>query len=412
MKYKDAINFLENQKKSHDVACMKEVLDVLALDIDSSKVIIVAGTNGKGTTCATLQTLLVEAGKNVGFFSSPHLEKINERIKFNCIDISDDEFLDIFLKVHKKTHDFDLSHFEYLTAMAAYYFFECRKTDIDFAIFEVGLGGTFDATNAIPHDISVITKLGLDHVDILGGTLEEIAKNKFGIISDKNVVFHTKFDSKIKKLSESYSSRYSAKFIEAPSFSLKVDHSKKYPTFKVLSEFGEFSMTIPGKRAAENSVLAITIFDHLIDNSSRYLYATEKVYWPARMEQAFYKNRDIFFSGDHNLQGVQSLLELLRYYNFKNIHFVAGICYDKNYSAILETLLSVSNSVLYLTETPEKTRHINEYGERFINAARFVSSNPIESLDCAISNAADDDLIIVTGSLYLVGFIKRIMLSR
>ncbi len=409
MKYKDIICYLENQKKSHDVAYIKMALDVFKLNIDPSKVIIVAGTNGKGTTCATLQTLLVEAGKNVGFFSSPHLEKTNERIKFNCIDISDNDFCNVFLKVHEKARNFDLSYFEYLTIMAAYYFFEYHKSDIDFAIFEVGLGGTLDATNAIPHNISVITKLGLEHEGALGNTLEEIAENKFGIISDNNIVFHTKFDPEIQKISEQYAKKYSAKLVEATSYSLHVDYSKKYPTFKVSSKFGHFNINLPGNRAAENSILAFTIFDYLIDNSEKFLYATERVFWPGRMEKVFYKNRDIFLSGDHNPQGTQSLLEILQYYEFSRVHFVVGICNDKNYVAILEILFNVPNANLYLTETPERPLHINEYGEKFINAARFVSSNAIESLDCAVKNASDEDLVIVTGSLYLVGFIKSII---
>lgn len=409
MKYKDIIRYLENQKKSHDVVYVKTILDLFELNIDPLKVIIVAGTNGKGTTCATLQTLLVETGKNVGFFSSPHLEKTNERIKFNCLDISDNDFCDVFLKVHEKVHNLDLSHFEYLTIMAAYYFFKYHKSDIDFAIFEVGMGGTLDATNAIPHNISVITKLGLDHEKVLGNTLGEIAENKFGIISDNNVVFHTKFDPEIQKISEQYAKKYSAKFIEAASYSLNVDYSKKYPIFKVSSKFGVFNINLPGNRAAENSILAFTIFNYLIDNSDKLLYATEKVFWPGRMEKVLYKNRDVFLSGDHNPQGIQSLLEILQYYKFSRINFVVGICNDKNYAAILEILLNVPNSNLYLTETPERTLHINDYGEKFINAAKFVSSNPLKSLDCAIKNASDEDLVIVTGSLYLVGFMKSML---
>ena len=406
MKYKDIINYLENQRKYNSVAHIKKALDLFELDIDPAKVIIVAGTNGKGTTCATLQTLLVESGKNVGFFSSPHLEKTNERIKFNCVDISDDDFCDVFFKVHEKVKDFELSHFEYLTVMAACYFFGHHKSNIDYAIFEVGLGGTLDATNAIPHDISVITKLGFDHEHILGKTLKEIAGNKFGIISENNVVFHTKFDSEIKELSRKYAEKYSAKFIEAPSYSLEIDCSKKYPLFKVSSKFGDFNINLPGDRAAENSILAFTVFDYLIEDSQKYFYAMEKVYWPGRMEKIVYKNRDVFLSGDHNTQGVQSLLDILKYYKFKKVHLVVGICNNKNHSEMLKMLMSIPNADLYLTETPERSLRVDEYEEEFVNIAKFVSPNPIEALNSAISNSSNDDLIVVTGSLFLVGFIR------
>ncbi|MDR2158041.1 MAG: hypothetical protein LBO02_01850, partial [Holosporaceae bacterium] len=136
---KNIIRYLENQRGFHDVAVVKRALDALELNIDPKKTIVVAGTNGKGSTCATLQTLLTAARKNVGLYSSPHLVKINERIKFNEENISDEDFYNIFHIVHEKIKKYDPSYFEYLTLMAAYYFFAVK--DVDFAIFEVGLGG-------------------------------------------------------------------------------------------------------------------------------------------------------------------------------------------------------------------------------------------------------------------------------
>jgi dihydrofolate synthase/folylpolyglutamate synthase len=317
--------------------------------------------------------------------------------------------------VHEKVKHLKLSHFEYLTFMAAYYFFEYHRDYIDYAIFEVGIGGTLDATNIIPHDISVITKIGFDHEAILGENLLEIAKNKFGIISNNNLVFHADFDPMVENLCGYYSQKYSARFVKSYDYAFRVDVSKDIPTFYLITKFGEYRMNLHGKRAAENTILAITVFDHIIVNSYNYLYAIGKVNWPGRMERISYtcrsnasavKTRDVYLSGDHNPMGIDSLLEILRYYRFKNVHFVVGICRDKKYKKMLNSLIDFPNANLYLTETPIKTLHIDEYGEEFIKRAKISSANPMEALEAAIGNALKDDLVVVTGSLYLVGYVR------
>ncbi|MDR2724312.1 MAG: hypothetical protein LBB25_03885 [Holosporaceae bacterium] len=401
--------YLENKRDPNTIDKIKCALEALHLKIDPAKVIVVAGTNGKGSTCATLHKLLIASGRNVGFFSSPHLIKANERIKYNDKDILDEDFYKIFEIVHKKVCDFNLSYFEYLTLMAVQYFFD--EKNVDYAIFEVGLGGSYDATNAIPHDISVITRLGMDHETILGDNLLRIAQNKLGIVSFRNKVFHSKFhDEKVTELSQLISEKLQAELIEAYTYDYTVDKTSKYPSFGIRTQWGDFKMNLQGQRAAENTSLALTIFNYLIDgNIQQFIPAIAEVNWPGRMEMIHYKNRDIFLSGDHNPQGIQSLLDILQFYNFKNIHFIVGICNDKRYSEMLLKLTNFEKSHIYLTETPEKTLAIKDYDEVFRKSAIFVSANPIKALDAAILNANEEDLIIITGSLYLVGKIKSLI---
>jgi dihydrofolate synthase/folylpolyglutamate synthase len=166
-------------------------------------------------------------------------------------------------------------------------------------------------------------------------------------------------------------------------------------------------MNLPGKRAAENISLAATVFDHLIENAGRFLSAIENITWPCRMERVVYKNRDIFLSGDHNPHGVQSLTDILKHYSYEKIRFVVGVCYDKNYREMLRKLKNLKNSHIYLTETPIKTLPIKDYDPAFLEEADFVSSDPTAALDAAVSSAGCDDLVVVTGSLYLTGEIKK-----
>ena len=341
MSYSEIVDYIQNKNNFNEVSYLKDVIAKLDLKINPEKVILVAGTNGKGTTCATLQNLLYGIGKNVGFFSSPHMEKINERIKFNCIDISDEDFCNIFYDIIKKFSGNipDLSYFEWLTVMAAYYFFEIHHNDIDFGIFEVGLGGIKDATNLLPHNISVITKLGIDHTDVLGNTIEEIAFNKFGIISGNNKVFHTKFPGEISVLRHKYQKEKNANFIESCEYLVNVDKSEYLPKFFVCTPFGKFHLNLPGKRAGENTALALTIFNDIIEPDWSLQYTQQQVqkfldnvYWPCRMERVTYKDRTIYLSGDHNPQGIDSLSEILKHYRYCKIHIIVGICKDKEYN--------------------------------------------------------------------------------
>jgi dihydrofolate synthase/folylpolyglutamate synthase len=404
-RYNEIIRFLETRNVFHSVDYLKTALERLKLEINPAKVILVAGTNGKGIVCATLQTLLCEAGKSVGLFTSPHLKRINERIKFNGVDIVDDEFCCLFEDVHPLVSEYNLTYFEYLTFMAVYYFFGWRKNETDFAIFEVGLGGTQDSTNAIPHSISVVAKLGMDHEDILGNSICKIARDKFGIIAEGNMVFHLNFPSETEDESIPY--RKIAKFIRAYECSMRVDVSEKYPTFFILTSLGEYEMPLPGRRAMENIALALTVFDYLIPNAAQYAHAVSRVRWPGRMEKAIYNGREIFLSGDHNPQGIESLLELLVYYRYAKMHFVVGIRSDKDHCEMLDQLANFPNAVLYLTETTVKAVPIRQYDEKFLKMARCAAADPIDAINAAIANAAPADMIVVTGSLYLVGLYKR-----
>jgi len=400
----EILSFLEKQSEYHTPEEIKRGLDVLGIRFPEHKVILVTGTNGKGSTCITLQTLLISAGKNVGFFSSPHIERINERVKFNGEDISDEDFCRIFRIIHEKVSDFHFSFFEYLMLIACYYFY--FEKQIDFVIFEIGLGGTLDATNAIDHDISVITRLGIEHEDVLGKGLISIAENKFGIIRKNNAVFHTKFPKEISDIYFKCLSEKNARFFEAPRLNYFVQKNK-YPEYFVEINNQNYKLNLLGERAVENTSLAVEIFKYFIPNYEKYLFALQNVIWSCRMEKIQYKNRDIFLSGDHNPQGIQSLSEILSHFEFENIYFVVATCFDKDSDQMIEQLRSVRNSHIYLTETPIKTLALEDYSEFVKSNVEFSSKDPIKTLNQAVKNADDNDLILITGSLYLTGQIKQ-----
>lgn len=372
-------------------------------EIDPKKVIVVAGTNGKGSTCAILEALLTSAGCQVGFYSSPHLIDTTERIRVGQKQISKQAFVQLFEANEALIEKHQLTHFEALTVMAADYFF--AKSKLDYVLFEVGLGGTFDATNAIPHATSVVTALGLDHTNILGATIEEIAKNKFGIIKENNLVVHHKLPTEVEGLKNKIKSETSSTWFQAEPVRVEVKKNGPTPTYILKSKWGGASINLLGSRAAENAATALTVFEKLGFNPAENLPALQTVQWGGRMQKVNWKNLSapLYLSGDHNVQGLKSLLQILKDFSYKNLHVVVGIGKDKDSTPMLEDLVAVPNAKLYLTETPFKGLTVSEYPEKFLEKAILKSKEVSEILDQLTKTAVKDDLVVVTGSLYLVG---------
>jgi dihydrofolate synthase/folylpolyglutamate synthase len=374
--------------------------------IDPSRVIVVAGTNGKGTTCAVLESLLLEANQGVGFYSSPHLICTTERIRLNGKNITEENFVELFKDCEQLIRTCELTHFESLTLMAASYYFSPKwKSNVDFAIFEVGLGGTFDATNAIPHRFCVITKLGLDHQNILGHSIEEIAKNKFGIISKKNIVVHHRLPVEVQDLKLSIQKDLGANFFESdmPNFEVKDQNSLPSYYLKYMGE--KFATNLVGARAIENAMTAIATFQILGFDFAANGNALKKVNWAGRMQKVQIQKCEatVYLSGDHNEQGIKSLFELLGDFTYRNLYLVLGVGQDKDVVAMLPFIESAVNCHLYLTQTPFKGRKVEDYPESIRRLAVVSDNNSINLLEAVCQKAQQDDLVVVSGSLYLVG---------
>lgn len=371
--------------------------------IDPKKVIVVAGTNGKGSTCAYLESLLLSANQKVGFYSSPHLISTTERIRFNGKQISEQKFVELFQQCQSAIKKFELSHFESLTLMAGHYYFQ--HLDLDFVIFEVGLGGTYDATNAFPHQYSVITKLGFDHVNILGNTIEEIAKNKFGIIQIKNKVVYHQLDSKVDSLKNEIQKKTNSEWFEVEKPKYFVEKSNE-PKFYLETQWGKARLALPGYRSAENAMIALTTFEKMgFKIEKENLESLSKVNWPGRMQKVNspLAKCPIYLSGDHNQQGIESLIELLKDYTYQNIHIIVGVGVDKDADLMLEKLFQVKGAKIYLTVTPFKGRSLDQYKKEFVSKAISADADPLVVFKKSLENATSNDLVLVTGSLYLVG---------
>jgi dihydrofolate synthase / folylpolyglutamate synthase len=363
----------------------------------------VAGTNGKGSTCAMLEALLILAGKNVGFYSSPHLVSTVERIRLNGIAISEEKFVEVFKNCENLIRSCELSHFEALTLMAGDFYFSKK---LDYVILEVGLGGTFDATNAFPHHYSVITPIDFDHIHILGRTLPEIAQNKLGIIQFGNQVIYQKLQPEILQIAHKILEKTNSTWVEVKASHVEIRHENQY---FLKTEWGETALALIGKRSADNAMTALTVFAVLGLQPEKYLHALKNVNWPGRMQKLEWPQLKcpLYLSGDHNPHGMKSFIEILKDFSWNDIYIVVGIGVDKEADSMLAELTQLKNIKLYLTETPFKGRTIEQYPEVYRKLAQAENKNPIELLNMISKSAQVGDLAVVTGSLYLVGDVLK-----
>lgn len=384
----------------HTESALKEagILD----QVSPPKVIHIAGTNGKGTTAKTLEQLLLSQGLKVGLYTSPHLIDTTERIRIHGKPISQELLVEYCEKYISLIEKWNLSHFESLTLFSAALFF--IDDPVDYAIYEIGLGGTWDATNVIPHQTSVITTLGFDHQHILGDTLREIADNKFGIIKNQNTVFHLPYDDAIEEqLQDKISSTKSTVFKIFPP-EVVVQKTQTLPTYLIKHQDQLYPLSLPGARAAQNMWLALQVFKFLGFSLQNGLENLREITWPARMTLWDQPTPcPVFLSGDHNLQGIESLKEIIKDMNYDRIKILFGLSKNRIHRDFIKSLQQIPRMDLYLTKPffggvePEQSE------------IPYIE-NPISALKSVLDQAQASDVVVVTGSLYLCGDILKVRL--
>ena len=326
----DYLYSLESPEIKLGLERVQSLLDKLGNPEKGLLCIHVAGTNGKGSVCAMLQSVLMEAGYKVGMYTSPHLKRFNERIRMNNNLITDREIAGCFLKI--KPNATNQSFFEITTAMAFLYF---REKNVDFAILETGLGGRLDATNVVNPLVSVITSIGLEHTELLGNTIEKIAFEKAGIVKEgMPVVTGAKGEALnvIKKI---------AKERNAPLFL-----TRKFKDVKFRYLNGEFQQQ--NKDIALTAIDALREFHKIKINENKIIDGIKKTRWPARMEMI---SRNVLIDAAHNPDGFKilknELISIKKQKNIENFIFVIGIQTDKKIHTMLKTISPLVSAVVF-----------------------------------------------------------------
>ncbi|WP_289285988.1 bifunctional folylpolyglutamate synthase/dihydrofolate synthase [Parablautia intestinalis] len=401
--------------EKHTLAETRALLREITGDDIHSQVVHIAGTNGKGSVCAYLRSVLLESGLSVGMFTSPHLVTMRERICMGNEMISEEEFADAFYKVREivegKNHP---SFFEFLFLMAMVYF---KTKEPEYIILETGMGGRLDATNVIEKPaLCIITEIGYDHMRYLGNTIEEIAAEKAGIIKAGVPVIY--FDKR--KKSSEVLAQY-AKKARSPAILIGNDNilneniNNKSIDFSLNTGYYNYvslSLNTTALYQVENAALAVCAAERLGNaqitpqSIKRGLWA---MYWPGRMEEVL---PGIFLDGAHNEDGIEAFLHAVRNDGCRGKRFLLfGVVADKSYEAMAarvaeSTLFDQAALTLLETDRSVSIDRLKTVWIQYKKPDCSFHESAGEALMHLLSCKENGDMVYVAGSLYLVGQIK------
>lgn len=380
------------------------------------KTIHVAGTNGKGSVCTLLESILRENHYKTGMYTSPHLECFEERIKVKNKKISKEELTKIYKKLKPITDEMqnkniNPTYFEVTTAMAFEYF---KQKNVDTAVIEVGLGGKYDATNIVKPACSVITNVTLEHQNTLGKTIEEIAAQKAGIIKKETTVI-TAAEKKALKIIKKTAKSKNAPLIIVNKKDWKrnfFSDKKQIFTVKTKNENYEIETKLIGKYQGENIAIAINTVEHLkkqgIKISKKHIENGIKKTFNSGRTEIIQKNPYIIIDGAHNPEAVKKLTQtILNDFKYKKLILIIGILKDKDIKEILEPLVSIADEII-ITKTDNKRAAATQLLEKIIikidpNKKTTSKENVKDAVLEGLNISKKEDLILITGSLYTVG---------
>ena len=390
----------------------------------------IAGTNGKGSTAAMLDSILRAAGLRAGLYTSPHLERINERIRLDGREISDVDFAGTFTRLRKVIEELlavgklaaHPTFFECVTALAFEFF---ARSGAQFAVCEVGMGGRLDATNILVPEVAVITQIDFDHENYLGHSIEEIAAEKAGII---------KPGARVVSAAEHLIARVVIRRRVAEQSAFLVEIENEFRLENITSHNGCFAFTaisndsgagiplalpLPGRFQVRNALTALAAARMLAERGApiddgAIARGIASTVWPGRLERIA-GQPEIYLDGAHNPSGAREIAVFWQtHLPGRNIYLVYGALRDKAVDEIAGLLFPHASAVILTSPAQSRAISAPVLAEMTGHHARRaeVVSDPIMAFERALELASPDDVIFVTGSLYLVGDLRRYWMSR
>ncbi|MHB8084437.1 MAG: bifunctional folylpolyglutamate synthase/dihydrofolate synthase [Dehalococcoidia bacterium] len=428
MNYKQAVRFLqslEDYEKSPGVAYDASNYDLRRMEIllgrlsdphKGIKTIHIAGTKGKGSTAAMISSALSSAGYRTGLFTSPHLVSWQERIALNGRPISQKSFARLMAPIARHVYDINreaafgkLTTFEVVTALAFSYFHE---KNADFQVLETGMGGRLDSTNVVDPDVCIITSISLDHTQVLGGTLAQIAGEKAGIIKSGCVAISAPQSPRVMAVIREKCAQSNVKLIRAgvditwePIYS-----NLKMQRCRVHGRLRTYDLKIPllGDFQMENAAVSIAALE-VIQQQGYNLRCTDivrgfgTVKWPARM-QVLTKSPLLIVDGAHNSYSMGKIIESLKkHISYKKAVAIFGCSKDKDIGGMAAQLAGFADRVIITGSSHPRAAAVNTLVPIFKKSglATETASNPAQALSKALSMAGPKDVILATGSLFL-----------
>ena len=416
MNYQEAIDYIHGiywRGRKLGLSRTKELLELLGNPQKELKFVHVAGTNGKGSVCAMLSSVFINAGYRTGLYISPYIKRFNERIQLNAEPIRDAELAEIttYISTFAESMKDKPTEFELVTAIGMEYF---KRKKCDIVILETGLGGTLDSTNIIDTpEAAVITAIDYDHIRELGGTIEQIASAKAGIIKPHSDVVFYGNNKTAQEVIKHRCTEQNASLTVTDFTSIHVRTSgiegARFDYTVNGTTYTDLALPLPGVYQVYNAALVLTTLGIL---SRKFHISQQAIYdgfaavkWPGRFE-LLRKNPILIADGGHNPHGIKGTVEsIAHHFPGKKVIIIMGIMADKDTNPMLEILLPFVKQAY--TVRPDNPRAMNPQLLAEKIRSRGVPAEACESVEdgvkAAFTHASKDDIICAVGSFYMYG---------
>lgn len=412
MKYFDAVNFINNRpvsKGDHTLEKIEKLLDFFDNPQDKIRIIHIAGTNGKGSTTRFLASVFSRNYKT-GSFTSPYIARINENISIDGKEISDEQLSNLVQRLEQPIKTLDkegyyLSYFEIITAIMYIYFYE---QSVDVAIVETGLGGLLDCTNIIKKPIaSVITTISMDHTNILGNDIRQIAYQKAGIIKENVPVFIYPQKDEVmnvflKKTLETNSKLYS--FTKNEINIKKADENANVFDFR---NYKDVNLQLLGIHQIYNACLALMVIDYFKNefclDENDIKQSLSKADNPGRITYIC-KSPRVLVDGSHNEESIDALIETLKYFSYDRLIVGFSVLKDKDYNYIIKQLSKIADYLIVTNINNPRAFDFDSLS-KIVEAKRedvVAIEDSIKAYEYSKEMSRKGDLILWCGSLYLI----------
>lgn len=426
MKYEEAMKYITevgNFGSNYGLERTYKLLEHLGNPERDLKLIHIAGTNGKGSTTSMITEILMGEGYKVGMYTSPFIEEFEERIQINRNNIPKESLailMDEIKVAVDKVIEAGYNHpteFEIITVLMLLYF---KKENIDFGVIEVGLGGTLDSTNVIKPIIQVITSISFDHTNLLGNTLEKIAREKAGIIK-KGIptVIYPQQEEVLKVIKNKCFEMDSELYIannENLKFKNIVNLDKPYQLLKYNNEI-DILLPLLGEHQIINLSVAMQAIEvlnnkNIIDISiANIVKSIKNVSWKGRLE-VLSNNPYVVIDGAHNIQGIKTLSRNIKnYFKYENLYLILGILADKDVEEMIKIITPMAKKVYSVTPNSirgELAESLKDEVSKFNKNCKAFDKYEEAYLE-ALNDASEKDLILASGSLYMIGDMRKII---
>lgn len=424
----ERLRIVRYNPQTFDLERMRTLLRKLGNPQTAYRSVHVAGSKGKGSTCAMIASMLQGCGYQVGLYTSPHLIDTRERIQINGQMISQSDFTRLTrliapMVVRAKPMP---TYFDVLTALAFKYFAEQK---VDIAVIETGLGGRLDSTNVIKPEVTAVTSISKDHMAQLGDTVEKIAVEKAGIFKTGVPALTVTQPPDVERALRTAAEKIGAPFDvtgKSIEFSYRFESSRMQgPHNRVClttpaSRFEHLAVPLLGDHQALNCGLALAVIDRLkarglAINDTRAMEGLSRTQLPGRMEMVS-TNPRVLVDGAHNAASLDAMMRAIgQHIPYDSMVVIFGCCADKDVTGMLERITSGADKVIFTRVNNIRTADPEELAQRYVEQygkMAQVASSLGDALDIAYRAVSKEDLICVTGSFYLVGEAKKLIASR